>query len=218
MFGCSCANKWLASIAAAVAAACSMGIYGCRPAAVPAESVASPDATAPTPIDVPTLVSAADSEPTVNDDDVPIGSPTADTPIVVAAAVLPQQARPGETVTLVVRVRMGIGWHIYALGQKTPSAPFAPTTIDFALPRGIEPVGQWLVPPPEHFRGQTGPGLVYQGEVVVRRKLRIANQLPSGKLELPCTIRYQACRAELCLRPTQVVLRPVVNVVASRNE
>ena len=148
-----------------------MGIYGCRPSG----GTASPDATSQTPIDVPTLGSAAESEPAAQEDEVPIGSPTPDTPIVVAAAVFPQQARPGDTVTLVVRVRMGIGWHISAIGQKTPSATYTPTTFDLMLPSGIKSVGEWLVPQPERFRGRAGQGLVYQGEIVVRRKLQVAS-------------------------------------------
>jgi hypothetical protein len=145
--------------------------------------------------------------------DIPIDNPTNDNPVVVAAALIPRQSPPGSGVALVVRFRMAIGWHISAMSNGSWRGSSLPTTIRLQLPRGVVLEGDWTIPEPEVQVDRVAEGHIYQGDVTFRHQLRITDEQPPGDIELLCVVKYQACDATACLRPTPVELRPILEVV-----
>jgi DsbC/DsbD-like thiol-disulfide interchange protein len=169
------------------------------------------DTPAVHPTEIAASVSAA-SPPAVGV--VPIGNPSRENVVVVAAAVFPPQARPGDVVTLAVRFRTAIGWHFFAVGDDRKTGPVLPTTLDLNLPPGLFADGDWDLPEPDIFDGPTGRGQGYEGDVTFRRRLRIDPSQSPGVLTLPLTVSYQACDASVCTRPAPAELRPTLDVVA----
>lgn len=158
-------------------------------------------------------VTARPAPLTVANDDLPIRGPSEEEPVVVAASLFPRQAKPGNTATLVIRVRMAVGWSISPVGNDGPRGPSLPTTLALRLPSGVAIEDDWLLPDPEACFDRIGQHLGYHGEVVFRRTLKVAANQPAGPLQIPCTVTYQACDAIKCIRPRPVELQPMLEVV-----
>jgi DsbC/DsbD-like thiol-disulfide interchange protein len=146
-------------------------------------------------------------------DVIPIGDPSREDVVVVAAAIFPPQARPGDVVTLAVRFRTAIGWHFFAVGDAGQAGPVLPTTLDLELPPGVSTDGDWALPEPDIYDGPTGRGQGYEGDVTFRRRLRIDPSQSPGVLTLPLTVSYQACDESVCVRPGPAELRPTLELV-----
>jgi DsbC/DsbD-like thiol-disulfide interchange protein len=186
---------------------------GCLPSSVPAERANVGDSTSGKAVDTALAGSAADATATP-EDDISIGSPTADVPVVAAAEVFPRQVPPGGQFTLAIRIRIAFGWHIFAVGEKSDSLVYLPTTLDLTLPEGIEPDGEWQLPPPKRASGPNRFGPIYENEVTLRRKIKVAANQSPASLTLPCAITFQTCNEQLCVRPAPIRLMPIVEVVA----
>jgi hypothetical protein len=154
--------------------------------------------TDPGPASQPEAASETESRPTSRD------------PVVATASVTPRQAKPGETVTVTILVRLGSDWHINAVSGGSDTA--IPTRLELKLPPGIAANGEWALPEPDIADRATGP--VYRGEITFRRTLKVIEKAPDGKLELVCGLSYQACDARQCLRPTTLKLRAPLEVTS----
>jgi hypothetical protein len=146
-------------------------------------------------------------------DAVPIGNPGREQVVVVAAAIFPPKAKPGDVVTLAVRFRAAIGWHIDAVEESDQTGPSVPTRLDLSLPAGVSPEGDWVVPEPDDFVDATGRKRIYANDVTFRRRLKIDHRQPLGTIELPCTVSYQACNDSRCTRPGPLELRSALEVI-----
>ncbi|HEV8004178.1 MAG TPA: FG-GAP-like repeat-containing protein [Planctomycetaceae bacterium] len=142
--------------------------------------------------------------------DVPEERPTRRKPVVAAASVVPQRARPGETVTLTLDIRIGAGWHINAVSSSSETA--IPTRVDLKLPSGIDTAAEWKLPEPDVAERARGP--VYRGEITFRRTLKVTETATVGSFEVICDLAYQACDENQCLRPTTIKLKAPVEVVS----
>jgi DsbC/DsbD-like thiol-disulfide interchange protein len=204
MSGCTCGSKEarlrprrLAVVAAIVV------IGGCSPAHVARETASStPSAVQKGSAAPGDRVAAGTNRADLK---LPVDVLTADNPVRVTAELVPPQSSPGGTVTLAVRLRIGVGWHVGAMSDQRPPGLALPTTVDLRLPAEISVEGEWLCPEPER---DPEHGRVYRGEVTLQRKLRIADDARPGEIELPCIVSYQACDATSCRRPEPVELRP----------
>lgn len=127
--------------------------------------------------------------------------PTRRNPVVAEAECSPGRVRPGESLELVVRLRIAPGWHISAVeGSKGPEVP---TRLALILPKGVEPDGEWTSPPP--IPGPEGC-LWYARTAEFRRQLRVLHDTAAGPLTVTCTLGYQACDAFSCREPAEVVI------------
>jgi DsbC/DsbD-like thiol-disulfide interchange protein len=129
--------------------------------------------------------------------------PTAKKPVVAALELSPAKPRAGEAVTLSVRVKMADGWHIN--DALNPGEGAIPTTLALKLPRGVTARGEWQYP--AALPNPDGQGLVYEDEVVFKRTLKLAPEVPAGSLDVVCDFGYQACNASTCRPPAKLVLR-----------
>ncbi len=144
---------------------------------------------------------------------VPIDNPSRENVVVVAAAIFPQTARPGDAVTLAVRFRTAIGWHVSTVESADQTGPAEPTRLDMKLPAGVSPDGDWVLPQPDTCVDAMGRRRVYTDDVTFRRRLKIDHRQSMGTLVLQCTVSYQACNDTVCTRPVPLELRPTLDVI-----
>ena len=171
------------------------------------DTVVSPGRTSNHP--APLAVSDAPEEQVV-----PIGNPSRENSVVVAAAIFPSQAKPGDVVTLAVRLRTAAAWHFFAVGDDVHGGPVLPTKLKLDLPAGVSKEGGWELPETDTYDGPTGRSQGYSGDVTFRQRLKVDEAQPPGTLTLPITVSYQACSDSICTRPAPVELRPTLQVVA----
>ncbi|HZU36051.1 MAG TPA: protein-disulfide reductase DsbD N-terminal domain-containing protein [Gemmataceae bacterium] len=123
-------------------------------------------------------------------------------PVVASATLQPSTSHAGDTVTLIVNVKIAPGWHIYAKGS---SGPEIVTTLNLAtLPKGVTAKGEWKWPKPD--AGEEGTK-IYQGEVTFRHTFQLAADAPAGSLAIACDMGYQACNASACKPPAKLKLK-----------
>lgn len=192
MSGCTCVSKLPTALAAL--AACGAFCSGCRPDESHREQNAA----------------NRDSTP-ISEGMVPTESPSATQTVTMGAAVVPAKVPAGGSAILAIRMRIAIGWHIGAIGS--PDAAGTLTQLDLQLPPGLVAEGDWLVPPPQRCAGPSGTTLGYQGDVLLQRRLRIAPEQPPGVLTSSCTLTYQACNDQQCVRPEPTIVKSTLEVV-----
>ena len=124
---------------------------------------------------------------------VPVPDPSPGEPVTAAMTIQPNRAAIGETVEVLVRVRIASAHFIHAPGEA--GGPFVPVAVNVTLPAGVEPVGDWQLPPPEKGRGNS---LVYRDSVVLRRSLKVVSSSAPETLTVTGELRYQVCTDELC--------------------
>lgn len=144
-------------------------------------------------------------------DTVSADTPTAERPVVIGIAVLPSSAAPGERVTLAIRLRVAVGWHVGPVEAADTSG--AATTIELRLPDGVVAEGDWRVPRPELIVNAMGNQRGHRGDVLMERDLRVAQKQPAGPVPLEYSVNYQACNDRVCLRPGPDTLRTTLAIV-----
>ena len=105
--------------------------------------------------------------------------------LIVSAEV----ARPGETVTAGVRLKMPPGWHTY---WRNSGDSGAPTKIDWQLPEGIK-AGQIQWPVPEKLTVADLTTYVYHDEVLLMAPLTLADNVAAGPKELKARVSWLEC-------------------------
>ena len=138
--------------------------------------------------------STPDSQPITNlptkppDVDIDLEEPTSITPAVFGAAVIPADAKVGETVTFVIQAAMADGWHIYA--ADLDSTPSVSTSLKLALPAGVKAVDQWVYPEAKEYTSELGKSYAYEGRVSFYRQLLITDGA-SGNTPIRCSLKFQ---------------------------
>jgi thiol:disulfide interchange protein DsbD len=128
----------------------------------------------------------------------------ADETVHVSAAVSPEQASPGETVTLKVDVAIPPGFHIYGLSP--PDMSGIPATIDLEDSSSFVPQGEPTEPTPDLHYDEIFEVDVpwHKGEVSFTLPLQISTSLPGGRTEIAGRFGYQLCDERSCRIPTDV--------------
>jgi hypothetical protein len=124
--------------------------------------------------------------------------------VVDAAVTVPSTAvRPGQSVTLSVRLDIHEGWHV---NSATPSLEYLiPTRVEFTDPAAAAveqvayPEGRMVT---LEFAKESLS--VYEGTVTIRATIRPPSDSPQGLREVPARLTYQACSNKACLPPETV--------------
>lgn len=117
-----------------------------------------------------------------------------------------ESARPGQTVTAAIALRMPPETHTY---WRNPGESGLATAAQWTLPRGVTAGDlQWPVPERFDFGGIITYG--YHGEVLLLVPLQLAADLPPGPLEIAARISWLECK-ELCI-PGKTVVRATLTV------
>lgn len=111
-----------------------------------------------------------------------------DNPVQLAAVV----ESSGKEKTLVVKMKIHPGYHIYAI--VSDKDPYIANTYDISVGADAKLVGE-LQKPAGRLLNSTGT-VVYEGEVVFRQKFT-----GEGEGSIKFTINYQACDNHSCLQP-----------------
>ncbi len=132
--------------------------------------------------------------------------------VTVDARVSQTAVRPGDLVTIAVRLTHASGFHTWPHEPVVPEAfegvnPI-PTEIALAdAPPGTELVEVvWPQPQPVtvHYGGAPTALLSYTGSALIGVRLRLPRDMPEGRATVVLTVRFQACDARLCYRPQRV--------------
>jgi len=105
-----------------------------------------------------------------------------------------ESARPGDTITVGIRLKMESGWHTY---WKYPGDAGGPTEIEWELPDGIS-AGDIEWPAPERLDEEGLTTFIYHGEVTLLVPLQMSTGLAPGVQELKAKVSWLECEA-LCL-------------------
>src|SRR2546425_6560596 len=97
-----------------------------------------------------------------------------------------EAARPGETVTAGVLLKMPPGWHTY---WRNSGDSGAPTKIDWQLPDGIK-AGEIQWPVPEKLTVADLTTYVYHDEVLLMVPLTLADNVSAGPKELKAQVSW----------------------------
>jgi thiol:disulfide interchange protein DsbD len=100
-----------------------------------------------------------------------------------------EAARPGETVMAGIELRMPPGWHTY---WRNSGEAGQPTRVQWELPPGVT-AGEILWPPPERFLETDFTTYIYHDQAVLLVPLKLANDMPSGKLNLQAKVSWLEC-------------------------
>ena len=104
----------------------------------------------------------------------------------------------GREITVGVRVRIAVGWHIYAKAPETSA--YTVTALDLELPPGAKALGDW--DRPVGIRSKESDGLeTYQGEVVFLRRVKLGRAAAGEKVATVAS--WQACDEFSCLPPAE---------------
>ncbi len=117
-----------------------------------------------------------------------------------------QEARPGDTVTASVRLRMDRGWHTYWTNS---GASGEATRVIWTLPPGLT-VGRIEWPLPDKLGPEDLTTYVYSGEVVLLAPLKLAADLKPGPVELKAGVTWLECEAVCIPGSNNVTARLVI--------
>lgn len=103
------------------------------------------------------------------------------------------------------------GFHVNA---HIPSEEYLiPTALDAELPQGIRALNTSYPPGVLRKFGFSEKELsVYEDSFTVRMKLEASRNVPLGALQIPLTLRYQACNQEMCLPPVKVPVTAEIEI------
>ena len=125
--------------------------------------------------------------------------PTETEPIALAAAMDRSEVNAGDSVLLVIRMKVDPAWHSYAVSGPTGVA--MPTKLELILPKGVTTKSDWFYPEPEMMDSIEGTIAAYVGDLRFAIPLSVSEIVAKGRTEVQCEIRYQACKHESCLPP-----------------
>ena len=180
----------------------------------------NPESTAKNSVDVSTAHSglltvsrvhteAATVAKTIEELFVPDPSPSE--PVVAVMTVQPKRASAGETVEVLVRIRIASAHFIHA--KDDAGGPYFPVAVTTTLPAGLEPIGTWQVPTPEMNHGNSP---VYLNSVLMRRLLKVGSQSEPGTFMVIGELHYQVCTEEICWPPRKLELSAPLVILSQR--
>ncbi len=126
-------------------------------------------------------------------------------PATLRFSLSPENAQPGDQVTLSATMTLGKGWHTYSLTQ-SPGPGALPTTFTLKQAQGLTPVGSAFSPDQKPQLGtlETGDGEraieKHSDTVVWSRQFRV----DEADYGIEGAIRYLTCEAGRCLQPQTV--------------
>jgi thiol:disulfide interchange protein DsbD len=135
--------------------------------------------------------------------------------VTLTPSVRPAEAKPGDTVTLQVDVKLEPGWHIYKVEKVVGEPGDGPrsTTFDLFDLAGLKPAGEWTASKPVIQKAEKAFDNkvleFYEDEVTFRIPLQIPKDTPPGKKTLRVQAGYQICDANRCMFPGQWTLPDV---------
>ena len=166
-------------------------LAGCSPEPPIANAVHAPPASETWTASEPSLAFDTFDAEVAQQFSVPDPSPSE--PVTAAMRIDPQGASAGDSVELLVYVRIARAHFVHA--AHPTDRVFAPVEMTVALPEGITAQGEWRFPPPEHGRGDS---LVYRNSMLLRRRLKVTANASLQTVVANGELSFEVCSDELC--------------------
>ena len=144
-------------------------------------------------------------------DEISAPDPSPSEPVTAVMTIRPQRASAGDTVEVLVHVRIAGAHFIHA--QDDAGGPYSPVAVTTTLPDGLEPIGNWRFPAPEMHHGNSP---VYRNTALLRRSLGVGSGFEPRTLTVIGELRYQVCTEELCWPPGKLKLSAPLVVQSQR--
>ena len=121
-------------------------------------------------------------------------------------------AAPGSPVRAALQVRIPDRFHVQSDAPRDPT--LIPTVLTVDAPAGVK-VAEVVFPTAAEFEqiGQAQPLLVFEHEFTIGVQFDVADTVPTGRMEVPGRLRYQACDDRLCYPPVTTDVLWTLNVV-----
>jgi thiol:disulfide interchange protein len=115
-------------------------------------------------------------------------------------SLVESDAAPGAPVRAALQVRIPDRFHVQSDAPRDPT--LIPTVLTIDAPEGVK-VTEIVFPQATEFKqvGQAQPLLVFEHEFAIGVGMEVGSNVPSGRLEVPGHLRYQACDDRLCYAP-----------------
>ena len=109
-------------------------------------------------------------------------------------------AAAGSPVRAALQVRIPDRFHVQSDSPRDPT--LIPTVLTVDAPEGIK-VAEIVFPRATEFAqiGQSQPLLVFEHEFTIGVQFDVAATTPTGRIDVPARLRYQACDDRLCYAP-----------------
>ncbi len=116
----------------------------------------------------------------------------------VSARFSPADVRAGEVTVLAVTVQVPSGYHLYSM-TRIEGGPL-PLKLSVASEEGLEPVSEWVAPPPKTEMGENFKKEVeyFEGRVVHQRAFRVTGE-PGDAEPVPVLVKGQICDEHRCI-------------------
>lgn len=127
-------------------------------------------------------------------------------PAVLKFKLSPEDAKPGDKVTLSISIQLDEGWHTFALTQTGGGGE--PTTIALDALQGLKAVGADFEPDhPVEIKVEDDLKLqVHHGTITWSRELEVAQGAVPGKYGVRGRIGYQTCKTS-CIPTREIAFR-----------
>jgi thiol:disulfide interchange protein DsbD len=136
----------------------------------------------------------------------------------IKAVIEPAEAKPGQTVTIKIRVELNPGWYTYPTVQEDKGAYGQVTTFKYQKSESVIPVGTAIEPP--NPKAKPEPDLkieklsYYPGNVIFERKAVISPLAKSGDASVAMRMKILVCNDKNCI-PKEFDLKPTVRIAGS---
>jgi hypothetical protein len=132
----------------------------------------------------------------------------------VEAVFEPAEAKPGQTVTLKITVRLADGYHTYPVSQPAPEAKYSTNTIKFPTDGPVVFVGATVDPAgPKTKKTDDYEYLVYPGGGTWTRKAVVLPSAKAGAASATVKIKLMVCDEDRCLPPKPYDLEAKLQVL-----
>lgn len=190
MFGLRCPHTWLAVLVGGLS-------VGCESDSSPREAIT--DAQAKSSGTSAAVQGSAGNLIAASSAQLSAADPSPSNPVTASMVIRPTEAGAGDTVELVVQVRIAGAHYVHARPHET----FTPVAMNLELPAGLEAVGDWEFPTPEKANGNDS---VYRNSVQLRRSLKVLPNTLLKMMTVSGELRYQVCNDEVCWPPDTLEL------------
>jgi thiol:disulfide interchange protein len=128
------------------------------------------------------------------------------------APLVETDVAPGTAVRAALQVRIPERFHVQSDAPRDPT--LIPTALSVDAPPGIT-VKEIVFPKATEFEqiGQSQPLLVFENEFTIGVEFTVDATVPTGRLDVPGRLRYQACDDRLCYAPANADVLWTLNVV-----
>lgn len=134
----------------------------------------------------------------------------------VEAVFEPAEAKPGQTVTLKVIVKLAEGYHTYPITQPAPEAKYSANSIVFPKDGSIVFVGETVDPlGPKTKKVEDYDLLVYPGGGTWERKAVVLPTAKAGPATSKVKFKMLVCDEDICFPPKTVDLEATLKILDS---